>query len=80
MYRSASRAWVSMARHRGANLRSVWTVATQSYSGAHFATFPPRLIEPCVLAGAPPRVAWYSIRSSAAARPAWSRSSTAVDT
>lgn len=38
----------------GANLRSVWTVATQPYSGAHFATFPPRLIEPCVLAGAPP--------------------------
>lgn len=33
--------------------RSVWTVATQSYSGAHFATFPTRLIEPCILAGAP---------------------------
>jgi DNA modification methylase len=35
----------------GANLRSVWTVATQSYSGAHFATFPEKLVEPCVLAG-----------------------------
>jgi DNA modification methylase len=33
------------------NLRTVWTVATQPYAGAHFATFPPRLIEPCVLAG-----------------------------
>lgn len=35
----------------GRNRRSVWTVATQSYSGAHFATFPPKLIEPCILAG-----------------------------
>lgn len=35
------------------NKRSVWTVPTQSYSGAHFATFPPALIEPCILAGAP---------------------------
>jgi DNA modification methylase len=33
------------------NRRSVWTVATQPYSGAHFATFPPKLIEPCILAG-----------------------------
>jgi site-specific DNA-methyltransferase (cytosine-N4-specific) len=33
------------------NRRSVWTVPTQPYSGAHFATFPPALIEPCVLAG-----------------------------
>lgn len=36
------------------NKRSVWTVATQPYSGAHFATFPPELIEPCILAGAKP--------------------------
>jgi hypothetical protein len=35
----------------GRNRRSVWTVATQSFKGAHFATFPPNLIEPCVLAG-----------------------------
>jgi DNA modification methylase len=35
----------------GGNKRSVWTVATQPYDGAHFATFPPKLIEPCVLAG-----------------------------
>jgi len=34
-----------------ANRRSVWTVPTQPYSGAHFATFPPALIEPCILAG-----------------------------
>jgi DNA modification methylase len=34
-----------------ANKRSVWTVNTSPYKGAHFATFPPKLIEPCVLAG-----------------------------
>lgn len=34
-----------------ANRRSVWTVPTMPYSGAHFATFPPALIEPCILAG-----------------------------
>ena len=35
------------------NRRSVWTVTTKPYKGAHFATFPPDLIKPCVLAGAP---------------------------
>lgn len=38
----------------GANKRSVWTVASQPYDGAHFATFPPKLIEPCILAGSRP--------------------------
>lgn len=33
------------------NRRSVWTVNTKPYKGAHFATFPPTLIEPCILAG-----------------------------
>ena len=33
------------------NRRSVWTVTTKPYKGAHFATFPPDLIEPCILAG-----------------------------
>ena len=33
------------------NRRSVWTVSTKPFSGAHFATFPPSLIEPCILAG-----------------------------
>jgi DNA modification methylase len=37
----------------GRNRRSVWTVATHSFSGAHFATFPPDLIRPCILAGCP---------------------------
>jgi len=35
------------------NKRSVWTVPTRSYRAAHFATFPPDLIRPCILAGCP---------------------------
>ena len=35
----------------GRNRRTVWTVSTRSYKGAHFAVYPPELIEPCVLAG-----------------------------
>lgn len=35
------------------NRRSVWSVPTSPYKAAHFATFPPALIEPCVLAGCP---------------------------
>ena len=35
------------------NKRSVWTVATHAFSEAHFATFPPALIEPCIKAGCP---------------------------
>ena len=35
------------------NKRSVWEVATHPYAEAHFATFPPALIEPCILAGCP---------------------------
>lgn len=35
------------------NKRTVWTVATSPYAEAHFATFPPKLIEPCILAGCP---------------------------
>jgi len=35
------------------NKRSVWTVASDPYRGAHFATFPCKLIEPCILAGCP---------------------------
>ena len=38
---------------KGANKRSVWTVPTAPYKEAHFATFPPKLIEPCILAGCP---------------------------
>lgn len=42
------------AKPRTRNRRSVWTVPTEPYSGAHFATFPRALIEPCILAGCPP--------------------------
>lgn len=54
---------VADARARGANhdspfgetrnKRSVWTVTTRPYKEAHFATFPPDLIRPCILAGCP---------------------------
>ena len=33
------------------NKRDVWSIATRGYNGAHFATFPPELITPCLLAG-----------------------------
>lgn len=35
------------------NKRDVWSVSTAGYKGAHFAVFPEKLIEPCILAGAP---------------------------
>jgi len=35
------------------NKRSVWTVSVKPYRGTHFATYPPKLIEPCILAGCP---------------------------
>jgi len=38
------------------NRRSVWTIPTQAYSEAHFATFPEKLIEPMILAGCPKEV------------------------
>jgi DNA modification methylase len=34
-------------------LRSVWSIATRPFKGAHFATFPPDLVRPCILAGCP---------------------------
>jgi DNA modification methylase len=47
--------WDSMSKKEqasmGRNKRSVWEVPTVPYSGAHFATYPPKLIEPCILAG-----------------------------
>lgn len=46
----AESAWDVTKRNR----RSVWTIATTAYHGAHFATFPEALVEPCVLAGSRP--------------------------
>ena len=55
-YKKGQKGWSGMApsgpgQYR--NKRSVWTVATRPYKGAHFATFPPDLIRPCILAGCP---------------------------
>jgi hypothetical protein len=36
---------------QGRNKRTVWSIATQPFKGAHFATFPQKLVEPCILAG-----------------------------
>jgi DNA modification methylase len=36
------------------NKRTVWSVTTVPFSGSHFATFPPKLIEPCIMAGSRP--------------------------
>lgn len=38
----------------GRNKRSVWSIPSQPYSGAHFATMPPDLVAPCILAGSRP--------------------------
>lgn len=45
---------VAEQRACGANKRSVWTIATANFKESHFATFPPDLIKPCILASAPP--------------------------
>ncbi len=42
--------WEGLTRNR----RTVWSLASQPYPGAHFATFPEELVEPCILAGCPP--------------------------
>lgn len=42
-----------VAYNQTRNRRSVWSVPTRPFPGAHFATFPPDLIEPCILAGCP---------------------------
>jgi len=41
------------APEKGRNKRTVWNVNPKPYSGAHFAVFPPKLVEPCILAGCP---------------------------
>jgi DNA modification methylase len=46
--KSGLAAMVAFARH---NKRSVWTIAVEAFPEAHFAVFPTRLVEPCILAG-----------------------------
>lgn len=48
---SFNAAMVSMVLPNGRNLRSVWTIPTAPFAEAHFATFPPKLAETCILAG-----------------------------
>ena len=53
-YRAGSEQWgrtITTGDKR--NKRSVWTISTRPFKGAHFAVFPPDLIEPCILAGTP---------------------------
>lgn len=45
--------WEHGADRGGRNARNVWTIASQPYSEAHFATFPPELAERCIKAGCP---------------------------
>lgn len=42
------------AEANGRNIRSVWTISTAPFAQAHFATFPPSLVEPCIKAGSKP--------------------------
>lgn len=49
---SWSAAMVNVVGYR--NKRTVWTLSTEPFLEAHFATFPTKLIEPCILAGSPP--------------------------
>jgi len=51
--RGQSEAWSPDESGGMRNKRSVWTVTTKPYSGAHFACYPPELITPCILAGCP---------------------------
>jgi len=44
----------SIVEINGRNCRSVWSVNTQPFAGAHFATFPPKLVEPCIRASSRP--------------------------
>ncbi|MEI8703201.1 site-specific DNA-methyltransferase (plasmid) [Mesorhizobium mediterraneum] len=44
----------SVREGNGRNLRSVWNVNTLPFAGAHFATFPPKLIEPCIRSSSRP--------------------------
>jgi site-specific DNA-methyltransferase (cytosine-N4-specific) len=45
--------WKKGAENGGRNIRSVWTIATQPYPEAHFATFPEEIAKRCILAGCP---------------------------
>ena len=52
LHKAAER-WRESGPPSSRNRRSVWTVTTKPYSGAHFAVMPPDLVEPCIKAGCP---------------------------
>lgn len=65
---------------QGRNRRSVWTINVQPFKGAHFATFPERLAEPCIQAGTSERgacprcgAAWHRVLKKAPPEAAWLR-------
>jgi DNA modification methylase len=45
--------WDQAFHPKGRNKRTVWSISLSKFRGAHFAVFPEKLIEPCVLAGCP---------------------------
>lgn len=49
----AAERWRESGPPESRNRRSVWTITTKPYSGAHFAVMPPDLVEPCIKAGCP---------------------------
>lgn len=53
-YAGFNERWGAAPQSSLRNKRSVWTVATEPYPEAHFATYPTKLIEPCILAGSRP--------------------------
>jgi DNA modification methylase len=50
-YKAGTNEFIDYERGSGRNRRTVWHIATAPYSGAHFATYPPALVEPCIKAG-----------------------------
>jgi hypothetical protein len=48
--------YLSVQEANGRNRRTVWSIPTEPFTGAHFATFPPKLVEPCILAGSEPEL------------------------
>jgi len=51
VHRSGRGRGAASAIRSGHNLRDVWAISTEPYAEAHFATFPTKLVEPCILAG-----------------------------
>lgn len=46
--------YISVQEANGRNRRTVWSIPTEPFTGTHFATFPPKFVEPCILAGSEP--------------------------